>query len=83
MAYLPSSSAVESGQFNPHQEVGASWNFGHTGYLVTGGQDAIISVFSLDVAKVEPDFTLVGHTDNVCSLNTSSNGIILSGSWDK
>ncbi|KAF8584089.1 PFU-domain-containing protein [Ramaria rubella] len=53
------------------------------GYLVAGGQDSVITVFSLSAAKEEPDFTLIGHTDNVCSLNASSDGIILSGSWDK
>ncbi|KAF8509690.1 WD40-repeat-containing domain protein [Gautieria morchelliformis] len=53
------------------------------GYLVAGGQDAIITVFSLGATREDPDFTLVGHTDNVCTLNTSNDGLILSGSWDK
>ncbi|KAF8516963.1 phospholipase A-2-activating protein [Hysterangium stoloniferum] len=53
------------------------------GFLVAGGQDSIITVFSLAAPKSEPDYSLIGHTDNVCTLNTGSDGTIISGSWDK
>jgi phospholipase A-2-activating protein len=52
---------------------------------VAAGQDTAINVFSLtSTNKADPDFTLLGHTDNVCALNASSDGrTIISGSWDK
>ncbi|KAF9987386.1 hypothetical protein BGZ65_003835 [Modicella reniformis] len=73
--------------------------FGHTGYvnsvafigaseanpnglIVTGGSDRLINVWNPEDAS-EPVYTLVGHTDNVCSLFADSDGHIVSGSWDK
>ncbi|KAF8623553.1 hypothetical protein AX15_006324 [Amanita polypyramis BW_CC] len=53
------------------------------GYAVTGGQDTVINVFSLSSSKEDPEFTLVGHSDNVCALATAADGTIISGSWDK
>ncbi|KIL69931.1 hypothetical protein M378DRAFT_184295 [Amanita muscaria Koide BX008] len=53
------------------------------GYAVTGGQDSVINIFSLGSPKEEPDYTLVGHTDNVCALAVTASGTIISGSWDK
>ncbi|CDO73615.1 hypothetical protein BN946_scf185014.g85 [Trametes cinnabarina] len=53
------------------------------GYAVTGGQDTVINVFALPSAKGEPNFSLIGHTDNVCALHTAEDGTIISGSWDK
>ncbi|KAL0946557.1 hypothetical protein HGRIS_012762 [Hohenbuehelia grisea] len=53
------------------------------GFVVTGSQDTIVNVFALDKAKDEPDFSLIGHTENVCALNATPNGTIVSGSWDK
>ncbi|OMJ18116.1 Phospholipase A-2-activating protein [Smittium culicis] len=51
-------------------------------YVVTGGSDKIIYVWDiLDCSN--PIFTLIGHTDNVCTLSSSSDGKIFSGSWDK
>ncbi|KAG6909638.1 hypothetical protein DXG01_016420 [Tephrocybe rancida] len=35
------------------------------GYAVTGGQDTVINVFRLDAPRDDPDFSLLGHTDNV------------------
>ncbi|KAF8350535.1 phospholipase A-2-activating protein [Amanita rubescens] len=52
------------------------------GYAVTGGQDAVINIFSLSSPKEDPEFTLVGHSNNVCALATTEAGSIISGSWD-
>jgi phospholipase A-2-activating protein len=49
---------------------------------VTGGQDKLIYAFDpFDGLTVA--YTLIGHTDNVCTLSVSSTGDIVSGSWDK
>ncbi|THG97700.1 hypothetical protein EW026_g4355 [Hermanssonia centrifuga] len=53
------------------------------GYVVTGGQDAVINIFSLATHKEEPNFSLVGHTQNVCSLDAAPDGTVISGSWDQ
>ena len=55
------------------------------GYVVTGGQDTVINVFSLGAGdKEEPDFSLIGHTENVCALNAAPAGnTLISGSWDQ
>ncbi|KAJ3866808.1 phospholipase A-2-activating protein [Lentinula novae-zelandiae] len=53
------------------------------GYVVTGGQDAIINVFSLSSPKEDPDFSLLGHSENVCALDVTPGGTIVSGSWDR
>lgn len=53
------------------------------GYAVTGGQDTVINVFSLEHVKEDPDFTLLGHTENVCALTATAGGTIISGSWDR
>ncbi|KAI0807771.1 phospholipase A-2-activating protein [Fomes fomentarius] len=53
------------------------------GYAVTGGQDTVINIFALPSTKGEPNFSLLGHTDNVCTLHTAEDGTIISGSWDK
>ncbi|KDQ61148.1 hypothetical protein JAAARDRAFT_573658 [Jaapia argillacea MUCL 33604] len=53
------------------------------GYVVTGSQDAIINVFILGSPSAEPEYSLLGHKENVCALNTGSDGTIISGSWDK
>ncbi|KAJ7578487.1 phospholipase A-2-activating protein [Mycena floridula] len=50
------------------------------GCVVTGGQDTIVNVFSLSDQK---NFELLGHTENVCVLDTTPSGTIVSGSWDK
>lgn len=44
----------------------------------------VINIFTLDASnKDDPEYTLVGHSDNVCSLGVSPEGTIISGSWDK
>jgi phospholipase A-2-activating protein len=53
------------------------------GYAITGGQDTVINVFRLDSPKDDPDFSLLGHTENVCALDAIPSGVIISGSWDK
>lgn len=53
---------------------------------MTGGQDTVINVFALDDAvgtKENPDFSLLGHTENVCALDAFVDGTIISGSWDR
>ncbi|KAF7295597.1 Phospholipase A-2-activating protein [Mycena indigotica] len=52
------------------------------GYAVTGDQDGIINVYSLEPAKDDPDYTLLGHSGNVCGLRTTPGGQIVSCSWD-
>ncbi|KAF8637390.1 hypothetical protein AX17_002886 [Amanita inopinata Kibby_2008] len=53
------------------------------GYAVAGGQDTVINIFSLANPREDPDFTLVGHSDNVCALAATASGTIISGSWDR
>ncbi|PFH54172.1 hypothetical protein AMATHDRAFT_72694 [Amanita thiersii Skay4041] len=53
------------------------------GFAVTGGQDTVINVFSLSSPKDDPDYTLVGHSENVCALAATAGGTIISGSWDR
>ncbi|KAF9014025.1 phospholipase A-2-activating protein [Cyathus striatus] len=53
------------------------------GYIVTGGQDTVVNIFSLNSTKGDPDFSLLGHTENVCALDTTKSGTIISGSWDR
>ncbi|THU81513.1 phospholipase A-2-activating protein [Dendrothele bispora CBS 962.96] len=53
------------------------------GYAVTGSQDSIINVFSLSNPRDDPDFTLLGHSENVCALDVTPGGVIISGSWDR
>ncbi|KAI5120473.1 hypothetical protein M0805_006493 [Coniferiporia weirii] len=53
------------------------------GYAVTGGTETVINIYPLDVPSDEPKYSLVGHTDNVCALNASASGLIISGSWDR
>lgn len=53
------------------------------GYAVTGGQESVINIFDLAKSKDDPDFCLLGHLDNVCTLDVTPGGTIISGSWDK
>lgn len=55
----------------------------YPGYIVTGGQDSIINIWSIEPSREEPLYTLLGHSDNVCALHVSGDGTIISGSWDK
>lgn len=54
-----------------------------SGYAVTGGRDAVINIFDLQNPKDEPDFCLVGHSENICALDATPTGTIISGSWDR
>ena len=56
---------------------------GIKGYAVTAGQESVINVFDLATPKDDPDFCLLGHRDNVCTLDVTPGGTIISGSWDK
>lgn len=53
------------------------------GYIVTGGQDSVINIWDIGQSQEEPLCSLLGHSDNVCSLHVSGDGSIISGSWDK
>ncbi|TFK54682.1 phospholipase A-2-activating protein [Heliocybe sulcata] len=53
------------------------------GYVVAGGQDKIINVFDIASGKAEPSYSLIGHSDNVCTLHALADGTVISGSWDK
>jgi phospholipase A-2-activating protein len=59
---------------------------------VTGGQDKTINAYDITSAMATgtsasllPEYTLLGHEDNVCALDvySGSNGYIVSGSWDR
>ncbi|KAJ1308758.1 hypothetical protein OPQ81_004449 [Rhizoctonia solani] len=79
--YSAGSRYVNSVTYIPPQKNGGG---GSKGYIVTGGQDTVINVFDLshpDGAK-EPAFTLLGHRENVCALDSTPSGTIVSGSWD-
>ncbi|CAO1630116.1 unnamed protein product [Sympodiomycopsis kandeliae] len=60
-------------------------------FAVTGGQDKLINAFEVKVgldgrakASSSPDYTLLGHQDNVSALDVGPGGsYIVSGSWDK
>ncbi|CAG8607111.1 16751_t:CDS:10 [Funneliformis mosseae] len=47
-----------------------------------GSSDKIINVFDLDDVQ-DPIYSLIGHSDNVCALDITPSGHIVSGSWDK
>ncbi|KAJ3504097.1 hypothetical protein NLJ89_g8115 [Agrocybe chaxingu] len=53
------------------------------GYAVTAGQECVINIFNLQTPRDDPDFCLLGHTENICSLDVTAGGTIISGSWDK
>lgn len=62
---------------------------------LTGGQDKTINgCLLLDATpgstRQAPDYTLLGHSSNICTLDTwtgeagdEESGYIVSGSWDK
>jgi phospholipase A-2-activating protein len=64
------------------------------GYVITGGQqvrdgrkiapgeERVIKIFPLGVDTTEEPRSLIGHTNVVCALHVSPNGVIMSGSWD-
>lgn len=43
----------------------------------------MINVFALDSQSEEPQYSLLGHSENVCALDASQSGLIISGSWDR
>ena len=43
----------------------------------------MVNVFNLDAPKDDPDFCLLGHTENICALVVTAGGVIISGSWDR
>ena len=47
--------------------------------IASAGSDSLIMIYSF--LSTEPEFTLIGHTDNVCSLS-SKDSLLISGSWD-
>ncbi|CAL1705580.1 unnamed protein product [Somion occarium] len=53
------------------------------GYVVTGGQDALVNVYNVAVSSERPEYILIGHEQNVCSLSAAPDGTIISGSWDQ
>uniref|UniRef100_U9TKA7 Phospholipase A-2-activating protein n=1 Tax=Rhizophagus irregularis (strain DAOM 181602 / DAOM 197198 / MUCL 43194) TaxID=747089 RepID=U9TKA7_RHIID len=52
------------------------------GLVVSGSSDKTINVFDLENAQ-DPIYSLIGHSDNVCALDVTPSGYIVSGSWDK
>ena len=82
VAYLPPSPEAPKGSLMTLSLVQESIAHISQGYAVTGGQDTVINVFALESPKEDPDFSLVGHTANVCALDVTISGGIVSGSWD-
>ncbi|CAE6490551.1 unnamed protein product [Rhizoctonia solani] len=81
VTYPAGSRYVNSVTYIPPQKNGGD---GSQGYLVAGGQDTVINVFDLSHpgGAKEPTFTLLGHRENVCALDSTPSGTIVSGSWD-
>ncbi|CCO26384.1 Ubiquitin homeostasis protein lub1 [Rhizoctonia solani AG-1 IB] len=79
--YSAGSRYVNSVTYIPPQKNGGP---GSQGYIVAGGQDTVINVFDLSNpgGVNEPTFTLLGHRENVCALDSTPSGTIVSGSWD-
>ena len=50
------------------------------GRIVSGGYDKVVNVWNMETA--EPDLTLIGHEDAVVCVGHTSEGDIISGSWD-
>ena len=55
-----------------------------SGLIISGGKDAIIEVRQIgSPPEVSAEALLIGHSNNVCSLDVDSTGQrIVSGSWD-
>lgn len=62
--------------------MGADYQLISIGLIVSSGSDKVINVYDVDRPD-DPVYTLVGHTENVCSLAVTASGDIISGSWDK
>jgi len=56
--------------------------FARIGLIVSGSSDKIIYIWDVENAG-DPIFSLIDHTDNVCALDITPSGYIVSGSWDK
>lgn len=60
-------------------------------FALTGGQDRLINAYKVKVGgdgraipSISADFALVGHEDNVSTLDVGPAGsYVVSGSWDK
>lgn len=57
-------------------------NFDGSQYIASAGKDKCINLTLVGSDIQEPQFMLLGHESNVCSLD-SQNGTIISGSWDQ
>ncbi|ODV94046.1 hypothetical protein PACTADRAFT_50941 [Pachysolen tannophilus NRRL Y-2460] len=52
-------------------------------FIASGGNEKLINVTSLfGTSSIDPKYVLIGHTNNVCSLDSIDEGLIISGSWD-
>ncbi|CAG8468092.1 11364_t:CDS:10, partial [Acaulospora colombiana] len=51
------------------------------GLIVSGSSDKVINVYDIDKSQ-DPVYTLFGHKDNICALDVTPSGYIVSGSWD-
>jgi phospholipase A-2-activating protein len=52
------------------------------GLIISGSSDKTINVFDLENAQ-DPIYSLIGHSENVCALDVTPSGYVVSGSWDK
>lgn len=61
-------------------------------YMVTGSSSGMMSTYPLpplqsqdatvDAPTLEPQHTLIEHRKNLCCIDASANGLLVSGSWD-
>ncbi|KAF8248175.1 PFU-domain-containing protein [Wilcoxina mikolae CBS 423.85] len=51
------------------------------GLIVSGGQDTTIEIREPETLSADPNYILLGHSHNVCTLDTFGQTVI-SGSWD-
>lgn len=73
------SATTETQQYRTHTGFVNSLAY-HDGYIISGGQDSTINL--VKPGATEPSYALLGHTANVCALDVSQDGTIISGSWD-
>lgn len=62
------------------------------GYMVTGSSSGMLSTYplpplesqdaTLDAPTLEPQHTVIEHRKNLCCIDASANGLLVSGSWD-
>jgi phospholipase A-2-activating protein len=83
VAYIPPTNDAPKGESPILLRAMQFLNADMPGYIVAGGQDALVNIWSLENPKDDPDLALVGHQQNVCAIHVGTDRTIISGSWDK